>query len=322
MLRFILTSALLFLSVGSLWSYQTEALEEENIRNHVTYLADDKREGRGTNSKGYLAAAEYVEAHFKAYKLIPLIGEGNGGSYFQKFELKEHEQRNIKSKQDFDKPASSNVIGLIEGTDPVLKDAYIVLSAHLDHVGTIDGVIHNGANDNASGSAAIMELARVIARKPLKRSVIFALFGAEEIGLVGSKYFVDNSPVPLSKVVANLNVDGIGAYVNQPGDQVKLLAIGAALPCADLQERLMTVNGETEKLEISTNDPEAYIMRSDQYNFLKKEIPVVMFTDYGNGHYHKPTDDAHRLQYGKLTRLTNLIHQLTINLGNGAGLCR
>ncbi len=322
MLRLTIIMLLYALSAGSLRAYQADEAQEANIRAHVIYLASDELEGRGTNSRGYIKAADYAEAHFKAYKLLPLIKADGSGSYFQEFELKAHEERNIKSKQHFDKATSINVLGVVEGTDPKLKQEYIVLSAHLDHIGQIDGEIHNGANDNASGSAAIMELARVIAKKPLKRSVIFALFGAEEIGLVGSKYFVNNSPVPLSKVVANINVDGVGAYINQPGDQVKLLAIGAALPCADLEERLMRVNDNTEKLELSTEDPQAYIMRSDQYNFLKKEIPVVMFTDYGNGHYHKPTDDADRLQYGKLTRLTDLIHQLTINLGNGAGLCR
>ncbi|GAB5528177.1 MAG: M20/M25/M40 family metallo-hydrolase [Roseivirga sp.] len=321
MLRFIIT-VVCILSSGSLLAYQGHEAVEANIRKHVTYLASDALEGRGTNSSGYLKAADYVEAHFKTNRLIPVIKAGGSGSYFQKFELKAHEYRNIKSKQHFDKATSINVLGLVEGTDPQLKHEYIVLSAHLDHIGQIDGEIHNGANDNASGSAAILELARLIARKPLKRSVIFALFGAEEIGLVGSKYFVNNSPVPLSSIITNANVDGVGAYIDQPGDQMKLLAIGAALPCADLEERLMQVNDTTEKLELSTEDPQAYIMRSDQYNFLKQEIPVVMFTDYGNGHYHKPTDDAHRLQYGKLTRLTNLIHQLTINLGNGAGLCR
>lgn len=322
MLRLMLVTVLCTLFADSLKAFQASKAEEANIRTHVTYLASDELEGRGTNSRGYLKATAYVEAHFEAYKLRPLIRVGGSDSYFQKFEIKEHEQRNIKSQQHFDKATSINVLGWVEGTDPHLKHEYIVLSAHLDHIGKIDEVIHNGANDNASGSAAIMELARVIAEKPLKRSVIFALFGAEEIGLAGSKYFVNNSPVPLAQVVVNVNVDGVGAYTDQPGDQVKLLAIGAALPCADLEERLMQVNATTEKLELSTNDPEAYIMRSDQYNFLRKEIPVVMFTDYGNGHYHKPTDDAHRLQYGKLTRLTNLIYQLTINLGNGTGLCR
>ncbi|MCE7996617.1 MAG: M20/M25/M40 family metallo-hydrolase [Roseivirga sp.] len=322
MLRLIILNALLLLTTSSLLAYQNSGVEEKNIRNHVEYLAADELGGRGTNSKGYIKATDYVEAHFKAYKLLPLMKNGGKASYFQDFKLKTHEARNIKSKQDFSSVASRNVLGWIQGTDPTLKEEYIVLSAHLDHVGTIDGRIHNGANDNATGSAAIMELARVIAQKPLKRSVIFALFGAEEIGLVGSKYFVENSPVPLSKVVANLNVDGVGAYVNQPGDQVKLMALGAALPCADLQERLIKVNADTEKLELSTEDPQGYIMRSDQYNFLKNEVPVIMFTDYGNGHYHKPTDDAHRLQYGKLARLANMIYQLCGNLGNGKPLCR
>lgn len=324
MLRLITITVLLSLWVSPTRAYQdgkTE-VEERHIRTHVEYLADDALEGRGTNGKGYIKAAEYVEAYFKAWKLLPLMKDRGKYSYFQEFALKAHEVRNIKSKQDFDSATSRNVLGWVEGTDPILKGEYIVLSAHLDHVGTIDGVIHNGANDNATGSAVIMELARVIAQKPLKRSVIFALFGAEEIGLVGSKYFVGNSPVSLSKIVVNLNIDGVGAYVDQPGDQVKLLALGAALPCAELKERLMKVNDETEKLQLSTNDPEAYIMRSDQYNFLKKDIPVVMFTDYGNGHYHKPTDDAHRLQYGKLTRLANMIYRLTADLGNGEGLCK
>lgn len=322
MLRLTSVIAFLCLTCTGLFAFQNEEVSEENIRDHVKYLASDELEGRGTNSKGYVKASDYAEAQFKSYKLRPLIKSGGAESFFQEFAIKGPFAKRIRSKQDFSQATSRNVVGWVEGTDPTLKDQYIVLSAHLDHVGKIDGVIHNGANDNATGSAAILELARVISQRPLKRSVIFVLFGAEEIGLVGSKYYVENPPVALSKVVANLNIDGIGAYVDQPGNQLKVMAIGAALPCKDLLTRLNQVNDATEKLELSTNDPQGYIMRSDQYNFLAKDVPVIMFTDYGNGHYHEPTDDAHRLQYGKLTRLVNMIHQLTCDLGDGVGLCR
>lgn len=293
-------------------------VSELNIEQHVYHLASDELGGRGTNSKGYIEASDYAAKLFKDYGLQPV--EGADG-YFQNFDLTSRQATNIRSKQDFETATSRNVIGVVPGTDPALKEQYIVLTAHLDHVGTINGEIHNGANDNATGSALVMELARVIAENPGKRSVMFILFGAEEIGLVGSNYYVEHPLIPLSKTFANLNTDGVGAYINQPGDQAKLLALGADATCDELLNRLNTVNESTEKFELATDDPQNYLRRSDQYHFHRKGIPVIMFTDYGNGHYHRPTDDAHRLQYGKLARLANLIHRLTMNLADGAPLC-
>lgn len=293
---------------------------ESNIKSHVMYLSSDALGGRGTNSSGYLKATNYAKDKLESYGLDPIIGSSKDKGYLQVFDIENKYASKIKSSQDYESPTSRNVIGLVRGTE--ILEEYIVLSAHLDHLGIIDGQVHNGANDNATGSASIIELARLIAQKPLKRSVIFVLFGAEEIGFIGSKYFVDNSPIPLDQVVANLNIDGIGAYINQPGDEVKLMAIGGYELCKDLLERLETVNQQTERVELETTDRFNLLNRSDQYNFHVNQIPVIMFTDYGNGNYHLPTDDHHILQYTKLTRVTNLIYQLLINVGNGPTLCR
>ena len=301
---------------------QSNGISEKLIKEHVYHLASDELEGRGTNSIGYLKASEYGEQKFKEYGLTPGISKGGKVGYFQDFELSGPQADKIRGIQYSSTPTSRNVVGVVEGTDARLKDEYIVITAHLDHLGKIDGRIHNGANDNATGSAAIIEMARVIAGQPLKRSVMFVLFGAEEIGLVGSQYFVNNPPISLDKIVANLNIDGVGAYVNQPGDEIKLLAIGADAVCSELLSRLNKVNKESEQLTLATEDPANLIRRSDQYYFHLNKVPVVMFTDYGNGNYHKPTDDADKLQYPKLTRMVNMVYQLAIDLGNGGPLCR
>jgi acetylornithine deacetylase/succinyl-diaminopimelate desuccinylase-like protein len=152
-------------------------ITEPEVRSHVEFLASDELEGRGTGSPGFDAAARYVATRIDSWGLKPM---GDDGSWFQKF----------KAGRGKNEKATQNVCGLVEGTDPALKSEVVVLGAHLDHVGTGQimgamggrGQIHNGADDNASGSSAILELAEAFSRFPPRRSVLFLWFAGEEMG--------------------------------------------------------------------------------------------------------------------------------------------
>jgi hypothetical protein len=184
-------------------------------------------------------------------------------------------------KQDREPAFSArNVVALLPGTDSVLKDEYIVVTAHLDHVGIRNGQIYNGADDNASGSAAVLEAAEAAAMEPAKRSKIFVLLTAEEKGLLGAMYFADNPPVPIENIVLNINLDMVGR--NSPGWPESLLAMGSENRRPELLELIRDVNSRVgANLDWRLNegsDPHAHVQRSDQLAFMQKGIPAILIT--------------------------------------------
>lgn len=203
--------------------------------------------------------------------------------------------------------SSANVIGVIRGSDPVLKDEYVIFTAHLDHIGVrssgVEDEIYNGAYDNAAGIGVIVEVAEALQRLPLRRSVIFAAVTAEEKGLQGSSYLVHNPPVPIGQLVANINIDM--PYLGFPIADIE--AFGA-----EHSTLLAAVTQATEELGMTlTPDPmpeEVRFVRSDQFSFVKKGVPALAFKagsqsadpaidgkamlqDFLKNHYHKPSDD-------------------------------
>jgi Zn-dependent M28 family amino/carboxypeptidase len=202
---------------------------------------------------------------------------------------------------------SANVLGLVPGSDPVLRDEYVVYSAHLDHIGIRPGIdgddIHNGAYDNAAGIGIIVEIARSMMQLPPRRSVIFAAVTAEEKGLQGSSYLAKNPPVPVASLVANINIDM--PFLGFPVKDVE--AFGA-----EHSSLLAAVTQATRELRMGlTPDPmpeEVRFVRSDQFSFVKEGIPALAFkagsqssdpaidgkamlSDFLKNHYHRPSDD-------------------------------
>ena len=201
-----------------------------------------------------------------------------------------------------------NVLAVIEGTDPVLKIEYILLSAHYDHVGVgapdeTGDSIYNGARDNAVGTVAVLNAARYFAKNPPKRSILFALWTAEEKGLLGSSYFATNSLIPLNQIVYNLNIDNAGY-----NDTSIITVIGLGRTSADfLINEAVAEFGLTAKADPS---PEQGLYdRSDNVNFARKGIPAPSFTlgftafdDEINKYYHKAADEVESfdLNYAQL----------------------
>ncbi len=193
-------------------------LVEQNLRKHVNYLASEKLEGRRTGEKGATFAAGYVANRFATAKLKGGFLKNGKPSFLQPFP---YSPRNAKGEIIADaKPLEAyNVIGIVEGTDPILKNEAIVIGAHYDHLGrggqgslaANSTEIHHGADDNASGTAALIELATQFAKtRNNKRTLIFMAFGGEEEGLLGSKHYVNNPVFPLNKTVAMINMDMVG----------------------------------------------------------------------------------------------------------------
>jgi hypothetical protein len=211
-----------------------------------------------------------------------------------------------------------NTIGILEGTDPTLKNEYIVFSAHMDHIGINPGQpdsISNGADDDASGTAGVMELAQAFAERGArpKRSILFITVSGEEKGLWGSGYFADHPTVPLKDVVADLNIDMIGRNWKDT-----VVAIG--MEHSDLGATLNRVDAAHPELRMTPiNDiwpEEGLYFRSDHYNFARKGVPVLFFTSGLHDDYHKVTDSPEKIDSEKEARLLRLLFFLGQDIAN------
>lgn len=214
------------------------------------------------------------------------------------------------------KVESYNIYGLVEGTDPVLKNEYIVIGAHYDHLGWGGAnsmyrgkvpMIHNGADDNASGVAGLLELARIFANSPQKRSLIFVAFSGEEEGLLGSSYFVNNIPIPMDKVVAMVNMDMIGRLQN---NHLQVIGVGSSSRFEAIVDSLDSIN------EISIGKTESSIASSDQTSFYLKNIPSIMFFTGVHTDYHRPSDDWEKINYNGQSQVLGFIQQFIGTISN------
>lgn len=209
------------------------------------------------------------------------------------------------------KKTIKNVVGYKEGTDPVLKDEVIVIGAHYDHEGSSNGLVFNGANDNASGTVGVIEVANMLKDQPLKRSVVFALFTGEEKGLVGSNYFTGNHQI-MPKVIANINLDMIGRGITD-----SIMCISSKKTGAKYTDLVARVNNATEKIRIDykyDTDGGNYFYGSDHFGFYTKDKPVIFFFDNDKNDYHKPSDDYETMNFAKLFKITNLSKNIILEI--------
>lgn len=205
--------------------------------------------------------------------------------------------------------------------------SYVVVSAHLDHLGTHLGKMYPGADDNGSGSATLLELARLYAERRAAgmvsdNSVIFLWFTGEESGLLGSQYFVDHAPIPADRILANLNVDMIGrADARHKVDQPYLYLIGSDKLSTELHHLSEEVNNNCCQIELDYTyndpaDPNRYYYRSDHYNFAKNGIPCIFYFSGVHADYHQPSDTAEKLDYQRIARNAQLIFETSLRISN------
>ena len=307
-----------------------KTITEKDLRKHLYIYASDEFEGRNTGSKGQKKAVEYLRNFYIQNDIKP--GDPDK-DYFQKMTL------NI-SRGNEGEVDSENVIAIIEGTEK--PDEYLILTAHLDHVGygrtgsrlrksyvgEIKDRIHNGADDDGSGTVAMLEIAQAFKQaskkgKGPKRSIIFLHVTGEEKGLLGSAYYSDNPIYPLSKTVANLNLDMIGRIdPTRKGDKREYIyIIGSDHDSQDLhniseQTNLQTVNIDLDYRYNAKDDPQRFYYRSDHYNFAKKGIPIIFYFSGTHEDYHLPSDTPDKINYDLLELRSKLIFYTAWNIAN------
>lgn len=223
--------------------------------------------------------------------------------------------------------ASENVLGFLEGSEK--KEEVLVVSAHYDHIGKgHNGKINNGADDDGSGTVAIMELAEAFVKarqagKGPKRSILFITVAGEEIGLYGSQFYTDIDPIfPLKNTIADLNIDMIGRidrrYKTDP-DYIYL--IGSDKLSTELHRLSEEANQQYINLKLDykyndENDPNRFYYRSDHYNFAKNRIPVIFYFNGTHADYHRPTDTVDKIHFGKIEKITRLVFHTAWKLVN------
>jgi len=217
-----------------------------------------------------------------------------------------------------DSTGAPNTIGIVEGSDPVLRNEYLVFSAHMDHIGVTPGArdsINNGADDNASGTAGVIELAEAFSRTGVrpKRSVMFLAVSGEEQGLWGSQYFSEHPTVPLEQIVADINLDMLGRNWADT-----IVAIGKEH--SDLGATLERVNAAHPELRMVAIDDrwpeERFYFRSDHYNFARKGVPALFFFNGVHQDYHRVTDSPDKINSEKESRILKLLYYLGMEIGN------
>jgi Zn-dependent M28 family amino/carboxypeptidase len=225
-----------------------------------------------------------------------------------------------------------NVVGFIDGTDPQLKNTYVAFGAHYDHLGVESGArafigddrINNGADDDGSGSAALIGLANAFMTGPRpRRSIMVVWHAGEERGLWGSRYLADHPPVPIESVVAQLNIDMIGRNRdNKSSEENTVYAVGADRISTELHNILIDTNsGMSVPLNIDFEmndaaDPERIYFRSDHFSYAARGIPVIFFFTGLHPDYHQVTDSVDKIHFDKLSHISSLIHELGLRLAN------
>ena len=275
-------------------------LNESDIKRHIKYLSSDELEGRFPGTKGSELAIDYIASNFKNYKLAPF----QDNSFLQFFDF---------SNLEDEKSRVANVIGLIPGNKN--KDEFIVIGAHFDHLG-YGGAhsgsleigskeIHNGADDNASGVAGILELAHKLSlnRNLLNRSIVFVAFNAEEQGIFGSKYFINNSQIPKDKIITMINLDMIGRLRN-----LSLNVSGTGT--SPFFNQILDKTSSSHMLNLNKN-PEGF-GPSDHSSFYSNDIPVLSFFTGGHQDYHKPSDDWDKINFPGQKKVLSMIYDIVL----------
>ncbi len=260
-----------------------------NIRSEMEFLASDALQGRGSGTQDELVAAVYLASELRRIGIHPA---GDNGAYIQDVQT----QTNFRGeKQPWH---TRNVIGILPGSDRWLKDQVVLLTAHLDHVGKRKPVngdeIYNGADDDASGCVAVLELARALARSPRhpRRTVIFAFFGSEETGGQGEHYFLEHPPAPLKNIVANLEFEMIG----RPDPAVKPDELW--LTGYDRTNLGPELARHGAKLVADPHPKEHFFQRSDNYALARQGIVAQSVSSFGlHKDYHQPSDDLAHIDF-------------------------
>ncbi|MDF1744961.1 MAG: M20/M25/M40 family metallo-hydrolase [Gimesia sp.] len=271
------------------------SITAEKLKSHIEFLASDSLEGREAGSQGGQAAGTYIRGILQKHGVKPGMGEEG---YFQEFE-----------------GGFRNIIGIIPGNDPELKKEYVVIGAHYDHVGYGKpsnsrggvGQIHNGADDNASGTSALLEVIAAISqhKEVPRRSLMFVFWDAEEMGLLGSKHWVNYPNIPLNQIAIYLNLDMVGRLNG------KALNLFGSRSAHGLRSSAVKCNHRETGIKIRFDS--AIRPDSDHWPFYQKGIPFLMLHTGKHADYHRPEDDAHKIDFAGARKCAQLLAQLSLD---------
>jgi hypothetical protein len=260
--------------------------------------------------------------------------------FVEPFDLKPTKKINLSVGVKTEMTHSQNVVGILEGSDPVLKNEYVAIGAHYDHVGMNpfaagDDKIWNGADDDGSGTVAVLSMAEAFskgAQRP-KRSILFIWHAGEEKGLWGSEYFSDNPTVPINSIVTELNIDMIGRS-QKLNEEVKprnkeltkqgeVYLIGSKMMSTELGEISEATNSAFLKMNFNYRyddpaDPQQFFYRSDHYNYAKKGIPIIFYMDGDHEDYHQPSDSVEKIDFEQMEKIARTIFATGWELANRA----
>lgn len=290
----------------------------KDLGKHLFIYASDEFEGRNTGEEGQKKAVNYLKDFYVAHKISAPMGANN---YFQEVPEAWLNKNSRRGKLK----ASENVVAYIKGSEK--PDEIVVISAHLDHEGVKNGKVYNGADDDGSGTVAILEIAEAFKKavkegKGPKRSVLFLHVTAEEKGLLGSKYYTENPLFPLKNTVCDLNIDMIGRIDSRhKKDPNYIYLIGSDKLSTELHNVSEAMNTKYTKINLDykyndENDPNRFYYRSDHYNFAKHNVPIIFYFNGTHKDYHKPTDTPDKINYELLEKRARLVFYTAWEVAN------
>ena len=294
-----------------------KTITAEDLKKHLYIIAADSMEGRETGSAGQKKAGRYLISQYQKNEVSFPKG---ATSYYQPIPA-----AYLNKKYGGNLGDSENIWAFIEGSEK--PNEIVVVSAHYDHVGTKDGEVYNGADDDGSGTVALLELAQAfqIAKKEghgPKRSILFLHVTGEEHGLHGSRFYSENPLFPLENTVADVNIDMIGRRDEiHPNTNNYVYIIGANRLSSDLDFVCAIMNQKYVNLDLDyrfndPKDPNHFYERSDHYNFAKHGIPAVFFFNGVHADYHKKTDEPDKIEYDALAKRAQLAFVTAWELAN------
>ena len=293
-------------------------ISEESLKTDLTIVASDEMEGRETGSEGQKKAGKYL---ISQYEKNGISFPKGADSFYQKVPA-----AFLNAKKNENLPDSENIWAFIEGSEK--PDEIVVLSAHYDHVGIKNGEIYNGADDDGSGTVALLEIAKAFKKAKAKghgpkRSILILHVTGEEHGLHGSRYYSENPLFPLANTIADVNIDMIGRRDEAHADSNNYIyVIGSDHLSTDLFNICENANKEYTKLKLDykyndKKDPNRFYYRSDHYNFAKHGIPSVFLFNGVHADYHKATDEVDKIEFDALHKRTQYAFAIVWELANG-----
>lgn len=293
------------------------SISNQSLLTNLTVIASDEMEGRETGSEGQKKAGRYIIDFYKKKG----IGFPKGATdYYQHIPA-----AYLNAKYNENLNDSENIWAFIEGSEK--PEEIVVLSAHYDHIGIKRGEVYNGADDDGSGTVALMEIAAAFQKAKKeghdpKRSVLILHVTGEEHGLHGSRFYTENPLFPLANTVADVNIDMIGRRDKFHQDSNNYIyLIGSDYLSTDLYNVCEAVNKKNNFLALDykyndIKDPNRFYYRSDHYNFAKKGIPVVFLYSGEHEDYHKATDEVSKIEFDALTQRTKYAFAIVWEIAN------